>query len=1011
MTNPAQVATQVRFALSQLPRRNAHHVFEDICRHFARQFICSNVLPATGPVSAGGDQGRDFETFRSYLRDELGPHGGFLGLVSEGTIAFVCTTQAENVPGKVTADIEKVCASGTPVHEIVVFTLESIPVGTRHRIQDATREVHNVSLQLLDAEAISEQLATPQGFWIADQFLALPAEVAPLPTPAEEAPDCSYIERRIRWRQRLTPTPTLGDFIDLKDGLRVATFREAARPDLPFWLGLIREMLSDCALPLHVRQRARYELVVASLRGLGDMRTVDEVARDYLDKSLIETEPARLQDAAALVMYLVGAMLNGATTITAAEYTAWSANLRNRVKDLLDGASPHRRASLLYTLGYLGIRPPLTEAELSKAHESASTTPPWCDDPSTGLPERLEVTEHHFADLGTTLSAWTELAKGLEDTPLFPLDSLSDHLQFLAPVLVDYPDWPTLMELVDKAIARVYGGAAAAGQARDRGMAFLRAGRHLEALDELHRVKIAGWSEKTLRVALLAVRMIADTYLQIRLPQAAKAYALAAAYVAAASDDDELADMVPSALLQAADADYVAGAWCSAAELTELGFVAQHQLVAGGLGSLEEDEINRAHLHLSWISLCAQDVDAGLAESIRVSTSQIGLQETIEEIMCVADRPVDRDGWGSIGIGDFTVPPFSDLGETRRIRFSALGTNWVLEASNDNDMVIVAERFAAAAQVTLAELGREDLCVMPTSINVRIEKRPPVGFGSSEPIERIPSNEGRHWVVQLAPATTPGSADPEQLHKELLGMLTLIFLDVSLLPEADFYAAMNRTMERGLDHKIALARPYDELAAEVIFDQRIERTRFKPPWNSLDGNYPAYSGIGLRDDPGPTFSQEKAEELLKTRYRTLSHVLQQIVPYLRDEPMFRDTLAQLRGEGWLDWHILQAMYSIILNRRINRIATTLGADNARRVFERVMRSPEVETVGGVPAALFTYEAMQRQRRADMVSLLQHWGLELHQPTPDFAGLEGLLGARYGYWDHDIPHSNPFPNVD
>ena len=80
MANPSEVEAQVRFALSQLPAQNAHHVFEHICRQLTQQFICSNVLPATGPVSAGGDQGRDIETFRTYLREELGPHGAFLGL-------------------------------------------------------------------------------------------------------------------------------------------------------------------------------------------------------------------------------------------------------------------------------------------------------------------------------------------------------------------------------------------------------------------------------------------------------------------------------------------------------------------------------------------------------------------------------------------------------------------------------------------------------------------------------------------------------------------------------------------------------------------------------------------------------------------------------------------------------------------------------------------------------------------------------------------------------------------
>ena len=195
MATAAQAASQIRFALSQLPAHNAHHVFEDICRHLTTQFICSNVLPATGPVSAGGDQGRDFETFRSYLRNELGlPHGGFLGLVSDGTIAFVCTTQAEDIAAKVAHDIEKICASGHPVHEVKAFSLASLPVAARHKLESETQQNHEIRLEFFDAEAIevkafSDLLAgRPQGFWIAgaEQFLALPAELGPPQPPNDD---------------------------------------------------------------------------------------------------------------------------------------------------------------------------------------------------------------------------------------------------------------------------------------------------------------------------------------------------------------------------------------------------------------------------------------------------------------------------------------------------------------------------------------------------------------------------------------------------------------------------------------------------------------------------------------------------------------------------------------------------------------------------------------------------------------------------------------------------------
>lgn len=82
MANPVQTAQMIRLALGSLAADNAHHSFEHLCRHIAKRRIASNVLPATGPVSAGGDQGLDFETFRTYLADELPFALGFLALAS-----------------------------------------------------------------------------------------------------------------------------------------------------------------------------------------------------------------------------------------------------------------------------------------------------------------------------------------------------------------------------------------------------------------------------------------------------------------------------------------------------------------------------------------------------------------------------------------------------------------------------------------------------------------------------------------------------------------------------------------------------------------------------------------------------------------------------------------------------------------------------------------------------------------------------------------------------------------
>lgn len=53
MANIEQIIQQIKFSLDQLSSQNAHHDFEHLCRHLTRARICSNVLPSTGPVSAG----------------------------------------------------------------------------------------------------------------------------------------------------------------------------------------------------------------------------------------------------------------------------------------------------------------------------------------------------------------------------------------------------------------------------------------------------------------------------------------------------------------------------------------------------------------------------------------------------------------------------------------------------------------------------------------------------------------------------------------------------------------------------------------------------------------------------------------------------------------------------------------------------------------------------------------------------------------------------------------------
>ena len=182
MPDVEPVKRQIRFFLSELSTRNEHHAFERLCEEVAKARICSNVVPATGPVSAGGDQGRDFETFRTYLEGSDIHESAFLGMASEGVLVFACSTEKDPQTGKIRSDVDKIMARGEAPERIYFFSAHNVPVGRRHAVQDEVREEYGVEVEVFDAQWLGEQLSTPDLFWVAEKYLDVPSAVYPVPS-------------------------------------------------------------------------------------------------------------------------------------------------------------------------------------------------------------------------------------------------------------------------------------------------------------------------------------------------------------------------------------------------------------------------------------------------------------------------------------------------------------------------------------------------------------------------------------------------------------------------------------------------------------------------------------------------------------------------------------------------------------------------------------------------------------------------------------------------------------
>ena len=141
MANKDNIIQQIRFGLEQLSINNAAHKFEDISRDLARSRICSNIMPATGPVQAGGDQGRDFESFRTFLSKSSIANSAFIGLSTDKIIAFACSLEQNPAKkgGKIEQDVNKITKSGSRVDCIYFFSSKDINTSDRHKLQDWCR--------------------------------------------------------------------------------------------------------------------------------------------------------------------------------------------------------------------------------------------------------------------------------------------------------------------------------------------------------------------------------------------------------------------------------------------------------------------------------------------------------------------------------------------------------------------------------------------------------------------------------------------------------------------------------------------------------------------------------------------------------------------------------------------------------------------------------------------------------------------------------------------------------
>ena len=1014
MDTPPQLVQQILFNLDRLADGNGHHEYEKICFAFARRRVSINLLPATGPVSAGGDQGRDAESFWSNIANEIPATSVHAATVSGERVVLACTIQKSDIPSKIRSDLSSITGRGTTVDRVLYFTVAPVPVGKRHELIAQARTDHDVELEIFDGLALAEHLADPDLFWIAAEYLKLPASLAPERADEDAPLPDWYVRDRDYWRARTDPGRTMGDLVSLKDVLRHATYHDEARGDLGDWIAKMREFLTGDG-SAEVQMRARYEIAVATLRGTGELQAADPLVREFF-QAITDTEEdlPLLEDASVLLQYGYGSRLRGNTSITMPELDNFYERLRAHIQTALaTGPYPNAKALLLaidVRLAFFQAYPNDLPERVEGLRDPRDTLRLVLDayDADEAVPAQTSAFPLRDRDGG--MATLASLLDGLPSAPLFPIEHTAALFEMLTLSLADHPEYAELRDGLDEAVARVGGDATKAERARARAITFAGAGQSLRALAEVHEAKI-GWRHgETIEDSIPMMLLAASIYEHLGLFFAAKLHAFAAAVAANGAQQTDVRRFVPQSVAVAAINDFKAGNWCSASRLVRVTLLAQN-MYAEDPTSLDRhaylaDVLQREAFALHVAHSLAPDYEP----LIRATAHDMGTEMLLDDMASqfVNDdhrtidtlaRGLDRQGFGR---------PFADAGETRDIRWTAFGAAWTVRSRNTRRDTLAAERLISGIQIIQAELALTDAVWLPAEVQIEVitdrDDRPT----GAENLERVPDNDLSRWIVHLQ------GGDSVQEDRALVDIVTdasLLLLDNSLLDREKFLALINDAFARGLGHKLSGGRPYDE-AADFLRDEDYERMAALPNGPLGEGVVrdasPEQPELALRTNLSEWYDHDETVANIERRYERMMPIGRLTIPRLASTEPTATVLHRLRDEGWRDWQLMMAITNIIGNARPGWEGLKVTVDSPPEVRERasaLLRREELDTDPQLGSEAFTSDKLLAALEFTALLTLPSYGLHLNSPTPNAGAVLTVLRGRFNFGTDDAQHDN------
>jgi len=955
---------QIRFSLNNLGAQNRHHDFEVICRHFSRSRLGLNILPATGPVSSGGDQGRDFETYKVLPEIISQSKNGVIPV----SAAFACTIQKSNILKKIKDDVKMIVEKGNKVDLIYFFSLENVEVSKRHKIQKWSQETYSVKIEIFDGEFLAENLADKDLFWIAIEFLQIPSSLYPI------SEDIDYLKTKEKWKTIAINSPNYAIFNELRNLGRRCLFDKDTKQDLLFWLSKLEQLLKfDYSQKF--KRKVLYEIVALRIRGTRSLLGREEYVRQYFDMSDTFNSQIEAQEACVVVNYAYGSMVRGVSDFTEEEIKKW----RKLIEDF-------------------------TEVELKMKYPKTIQAAIY------ELKGYLLLTDPYDRKVDEGLDWWIKLSSLIKETPLFPLERFSDVLLAMIDFISDNPKFEQLNQTIDSLLGERVGGFAVAEKCRDRAIAYRKKGKLLKSLRELHKLKVAWFAHETLYGSLLSMLLIAETYFDLGLIYAAKDYALAVSFIAQRAREEKEKVFIPRGLSALAEYEYSNGEWAHFLEHANLSL----KTIAIFTKGFEDEDVRKIYEKMTFYTSLISTFTDILENSILSNYVKSKIKEFNPEIATEIMEyliPLAKDSWSKIKTeeilqkiqSEFRNYPFNDVGKERIAKFSAFGISWQFNWENDLVTTAKSEQLISLFQILFAECIERDLLLLKNDVLIKLS------LGNEYTIQNQHQEDRFIWLVVLPQNIPSNQEEIDHYYNEVLGVAIQIFSELSLLPRAQIEILLEELFNEGFMHKAFAGNSYETLFIDLVpKDLYKEILTLNKIFYLVGLNYANKTNklLKWKDSVISSYNKKKSEELISERYKNSIIPISLTLQKLRNKPFFLETVNKLKLEEWKDWHILMAMASIAVNYRVTEIGYKDLDDAKKKTIEQMLLKETLTSIT-VPLNEFGEKELKNHLYMSMISTLKIIGLEYKAPLLVKSAIKEFLEKRYCYFSDDIPHKDFF----